>query len=129
MKSSRLGRRQFADPAFGRSRYPLAGGPLDNGKAADAAAGDAAANRRILRLQNDVDIQNLDPANRHGWYDELVMFRRLFEPLSATGPATTGAGASIRGPPGRGRSADDRVSPEAGNSMDEWIWPADRGRM
>lgn len=34
----------------------------------------AAAGERILRIQNDVDIQNLDPANRHGWYDELVMF-------------------------------------------------------
>jgi len=29
---------------------------------------------RILRIQNDVDIQNLDPANRHGWYDELVLY-------------------------------------------------------
>jgi peptide/nickel transport system substrate-binding protein len=29
---------------------------------------------RVLRIQNDVDIQNLDPANRHGWYDELVLF-------------------------------------------------------
>ncbi len=29
---------------------------------------------RVLRIQNDVDIQNLDPANRHGWYDELVLY-------------------------------------------------------
>jgi peptide/nickel transport system substrate-binding protein len=29
---------------------------------------------RILRIQNDGDIRNLDPANRPGWYDEVVMF-------------------------------------------------------
>jgi peptide/nickel transport system substrate-binding protein len=43
-----------------------------------AAFGDArtsfTAAGRILRVQNDSDIRNLDPANRHGWYDEVVMF-------------------------------------------------------
>jgi peptide/nickel transport system substrate-binding protein len=39
-----------------------------------AASLTAATRPRILRIQNDVDIQNLDPANRHGWYDELVLF-------------------------------------------------------
>ncbi|WP_213993499.1 ABC transporter substrate-binding protein [Sodalis sp. dw_96] len=29
---------------------------------------------KILRVQNDQDITNLDPANRSGWYDEMVMF-------------------------------------------------------
>jgi len=29
---------------------------------------------KILRVQNDEDITNLDPANRSGWYDEMVMF-------------------------------------------------------
>ncbi len=30
--------------------------------------------QKILRVQNDQDITNLDPANRSGWYDEMVMF-------------------------------------------------------
>ncbi|WP_439814045.1 ABC transporter substrate-binding protein [Zavarzinia sp. CC-PAN008] len=29
---------------------------------------------KILRVQNDTDIQNLDPALRHGWYDEMPMY-------------------------------------------------------
>lgn len=33
----------------------------------------AAANK-VLRIQNDGDIKNLDPANRSGWYDETVMY-------------------------------------------------------
>jgi peptide/nickel transport system substrate-binding protein len=41
----------------------LAGGVLPGARAA-----------RVLRVQNDLDIQNLDPANRHGWYDELVIY-------------------------------------------------------
>ncbi len=39
-----------------------------------AKCGLAAGATRTLRVQNDEDIENLDPANRHGWYDELVMF-------------------------------------------------------
>jgi peptide/nickel transport system substrate-binding protein len=42
--------------------------------AGSGTAASTAGAGRILRIQNDVDIQNLDPANRHGWYDELVMF-------------------------------------------------------
>jgi peptide/nickel transport system substrate-binding protein len=65
---------------FGRRRRHLLGLLLGGAVAAcgrsqrlGISAGDAPGHR-ILRIQNDVDIQNLDPANRHGWYDELVMF-------------------------------------------------------
>jgi peptide/nickel transport system substrate-binding protein len=73
MTSIRLGRRQLLTLLLGGA-VTACGRSSGTGKVAGAAAADAAANRRILRLQNDVDIQNLDPANRHGWYDELVMF-------------------------------------------------------
>jgi peptide/nickel transport system substrate-binding protein len=33
-----------------------------------------AASDKVLRIQNDGDITNLDPANRGGWYDETVMY-------------------------------------------------------
>ena len=33
-----------------------------------------AAGSKVLRIQNDGDIRNLDPANRNGWYDETVMY-------------------------------------------------------
>ncbi|WP_406703840.1 hypothetical protein [Sodalis sp.] len=34
----------------------------------------ADSQNKVLRVQNDLDITNLDPANRSGWYDEMVMF-------------------------------------------------------
>ncbi|WP_279386606.1 ABC transporter substrate-binding protein [Sodalis glossinidius] len=34
----------------------------------------ADSHNKVLRVQNDLDITNLDPANRSGWYDEMVMF-------------------------------------------------------
>lgn len=53
----------------------LGGAVAACGRSQRRGSGDGGASgRRILRLQNDVDIQNLDPANRHGWYDEVVMF-------------------------------------------------------
>ncbi|MBD1588203.1 peptide ABC transporter substrate-binding protein [Pseudomonas sp. C2L12B] len=33
-----------------------------------------AAEGKVLKVQNDQDITNLDPALRGGWYDEMVMF-------------------------------------------------------
>jgi peptide/nickel transport system substrate-binding protein len=65
---------------FGRRRRHLLGLLLGGAVAAcgrsqrSGISAGGAPGQRILRIQNDVDIQNLDPANRHGWYDELVMF-------------------------------------------------------
>jgi peptide/nickel transport system substrate-binding protein len=65
MRRIRLDRRRFLALAAGGG---LGAGLLPAGRTASAAEG------RILRVQNDEDVENLDPANRHGWYDELIMF-------------------------------------------------------
>ncbi|PIJ49405.1 peptide ABC transporter substrate-binding protein [Erwinia sp. OLTSP20] len=48
----------------------------------------AESGQKILRVQNDQDITNLDPANRSGWYDEMVMFA-IYCGLCQYKPGTT----------------------------------------
>ncbi|TCV98389.1 peptide/nickel transport system substrate-binding protein [Biostraticola tofi] len=71
MKGPLMNRRELlktmAILAAGASSSALLPGGIRMASAADGA-------QKILRVQNDQDITNLDPANRSGWYDEMVMF-------------------------------------------------------
>jgi peptide/nickel transport system substrate-binding protein len=67
MKSPELSRRQLLK-TLGAATLGAVGANLLATKASFAVDG------RTLKIRNDGDIRNLDPANRGGWYDETVMF-------------------------------------------------------
>ncbi|MGQ9368286.1 ABC transporter substrate-binding protein [Azospirillum sp. ST 5-10] len=67
MISPLLHRRQMLK-ALSAATLGAAGPSLLGGRAAFAVEG------RTLKIRNDGDIRNLDPATRGGWYDETVMF-------------------------------------------------------
>jgi peptide/nickel transport system substrate-binding protein len=67
MKSPELTRRTLLK-TLGAATLGAVGASLFATKASFAVDG------RTLKIRNDGDIRNLDPANRGGWYDETVMF-------------------------------------------------------
>jgi len=67
MKSPQLSRRQMLK-TLGAATLGAVGANLLASKASFAVDG------KVLKIRNDGDIRNLDPANRGGWYDETVMF-------------------------------------------------------
>ncbi len=67
MKSPELSRRTLLK-TLGAATLGAVGANLFATKASFAVDG------KTLKIRNDGDIRNLDPANRGGWYDETVMF-------------------------------------------------------
>lgn len=67
MKSPQFSRRQMLK-TLGAATLGAVGANLLSSKASFAVDG------KTLKIRNDGDIRNLDPASRGGWYDETVMF-------------------------------------------------------
>jgi peptide/nickel transport system substrate-binding protein len=67
MKSPVLNRRQVLK-TLSAATLGIVGSNLVGSKAAFAIEG------KTLKIRNDGDIRNLDPATRGGWYDEITMF-------------------------------------------------------